>query len=384
MTDSQYLSLADIEAFDPRHRRTGGDFTHACCPLCGGSKKRDRAHQSLSYSEKTGAYRCYRCSATGTLKEFWRPSELPSFENKGRQSSYRSRTASLTARFAGSSSRSRIIPQSSGLDGELPVENETVGQAVTSPPSEKTLEQKIMEALGPSKLFPATDDPAATYLLDRGLSPQICHDAGVRFARSFYGRAAVAFAVREENGKLVALQGRYIDGKDNPRMRTLGNRGRGVFWSPGALNKDQVAVFVEAPIDALTLHVAGIPAIALCGSDGVPEWLLRRLAFRTDVVAAFDADEAGERASVKLATTLVRYGACVKRLRPIAGKDWNDVLRQDGMEQLQAQTDPLRCMSEPEDLVHWANYFNIPAEFLAMGREADEAIAARLNAAQYL
>jgi len=80
-------------------------------------------------------------------------------------------------------------------------------------------------------------------------------------------------------------------------------------------------VLIEAPIDALSLAVCGVPAVALCGCEGLPDWLRMRCAFQT-VIAAFDADDPGDEATRVL------------RLRPVGAKDWNAALLSRGADDL--------------------------------------------------
>ena len=65
------LTLSQLEAFDPRAPGKAGSQRRFLCPLCGEAKPRDSAHRSLSANLQNGAWTCFRCGATGKLKEFW-------------------------------------------------------------------------------------------------------------------------------------------------------------------------------------------------------------------------------------------------------------------------------------------------------------------------
>ncbi|MCE5199864.1 toprim domain-containing protein [bacterium] len=94
----------------------------------------------------------------------------------------------------------------------------------------------------------------------------------------------------------------------------------------------------EAPIDALSLALAQMPAIALCGTSGLPSWLVTRMAkpaapgrSRT-VYLAFDADPAGDAAAAKIEGQLSLVHCA--RLRPQSAKGWNAMLSTQGLDSL--------------------------------------------------
>jgi DNA primase len=99
---------------------------------------------------------------------------------------------------------------------------------------------------------------------------------------------------------------------------------------------------VEAPIDALSLAALGLPADATMGAENCPKWLIRRLAFR-EVFLAQDADQAGDDAAERMGGELQAFGARCSRLRPNAGKDWNELLQTQGSEAVRASLASIRA-----------------------------------------
>lgn len=297
------LSLAELEAFDPRapDRRPERRF---CCPLCGTAKPVDAAHRSLSLNMETGAWHCYRCGASGVLREKWTP--LPP---RARQRVALRRAFSVPERREGPSTEKAT-----------------------------TLQDRMKEA----RPQPLQGTPGAEYLAGRGIDPALAHRAGVRWTANWYGRPAVLFPLRDPDGKLVAAHGRHTDGRD-PKARTAGALRCGVFMTPGALEAAPLVV-VEGPMCALTLALVEVSALALCGTDA-PDWLSRRTAFRR-VLVATDADEAGDRAAEKLAERFGSLGAECQRLRPVGAKDWNDVLQAGGIDALRAALAPVLAGAE--------------------------------------
>ena len=301
--DRPILTLADLEAFDPQapDRRPERRF---CCPLCGTAKPIDARHRCLSLRVETGAWHCHRCDASGVLREKWAP--LPPRERQ---------RATVRRAFA--------LPSREAPD----------------PDKATSLRARLKEA----RLQSLEGTSGAAYLEGRGLDTHQAHQAGVRYSPSWHGRPAVVFPLRDRNGVLVAAHGRHTDGRDDPKAHTDGPKSAGAFATPGALDSVPL-VIVEGPMCALTLAQAGIPALALCGTDG-PEWLPRHTAFR-HVFLALDADAAGDKGAEKLADALRSLGALCERLRPEGVKDWNDLLTSAGPDALRAALAPVLAARE--------------------------------------
>lgn len=273
-----HLTLAELEMFDPASR-PGRRERRFCCPLpaCA-AKPRDANHRSLSLSLATGLWHCHRCGLSGCLDE----------------------------------------------DERQP------GRAAGDPRTPNQLSSAAARALGRDNSWsrhlrdsvPASNTPAEEYLLSRAIPLEVIQRAGVRYSPSFFGRAAVLFPLRDQAENIVAIHGRYID-REEPRMRTAGSKRDAIFDPLGAFRDAPVAV-AEAPIDALSLLVLGLPAVATCGTSW-PAWLPDRLS-RSHVFLAFDADVPGDIAAEHLRAALIARGALASRLRPYGGKDWNDSL----------------------------------------------------------
>lgn len=292
------LSLAELEANDPRAPQRERERRFLCI-YCGDGKPQDAAHRSLTANMESGAWNCKRCGATGKLREFW---------TEAAPVKARSRVRGSLRRAA--------VPTLAPIAPEPNVTNWRAG----------------LPALAPLR-----GTAGQEYLQKRGIACETAHAAGVRFARDFYGRAAVVFPIRDRASTLVAAQGRYLDACDNPKARTTGHKRDGVFHAPVCLNgrafapldKSTPAIIIcEAPIDALSIASAGYPAIALCGTTG-PDWLHLACGFRR-VLLAFDGDAAGDKAAGELSGVLSTFGASCERMRPENGKDFNEMLCNSG------------------------------------------------------
>lgn len=293
------LFLAELEAFDP-HSPQSASERRFCCPLCGEGKSRDATHRSMNVNVKTGAFVCQRCDARGKLADFWvgRPQINP-------RDSARQKLRRLT---------------------ELPELDDS-----SQPDAE--MQRKVDELREQlDRLQDLEETRGADYLIGRGISIEVARPSVAGFARSWYGRSAVVFPIQNQAGEIVAAQGRYVDGRDNPKTRTLGPKSQGIFVASGALEISPALIIAEAPIDALSLAVAGYPSVAMCGKNG-PAWL-PKFCYRKNVFLALDADNAGDEAAEKMTSLLQSFGANCHRLRPVDSKDWNEFLTSFGRDEL--------------------------------------------------
>ncbi len=196
------------------------------------------------------------------------------------------------------------------------------------PEREATAEDQmaLRAALRERKPLAGTD--AAEYLESRG----ICWDAAdandVRFHANWLGGGpAVLFALRDRKRAAVAAQGRFIAPHDpKTKTKSKGPVSLGVYATAGALDRmTQVVAIVEAPIDALTLAVCELPAIALCGASNRPAWLRRELYGRS-VILATDNDAAGDAAASDLKEWLNLRTRTSRLALPTGVKDVNELL----------------------------------------------------------
>mgnify|MGYP002787511601 CR=1 FL=1 len=317
-----FLSLDDLRA----HDLDGGRFGRWLCPLPACAEHTNPlAHRSLKLEDDSGLWYCHRCGAGGQLKEKWKEIEprRPWENRKAKAKAKRERRRAVALSIV-------------------------KGPLLEEPAA-------VFDVFRLGSLRPVAGSPGAAYLGGRGIDIELAHAAGVRFAPDYArrsaeegrpawsGAAAVVFPIRGRGGKMVAAQGRYLAPcGDGAKMTTFGPKSAGVFATPGALDTGGPVAVVEAPIDALSLAAVGLPAVSLCGTSGTPAWLRDALAWRP-VLLAFDADDAGDRASEAFAVELARVSmgrAQTFRLRPPAGlKDWNDVLQEHGVEGMRLHLD---------------------------------------------
>ncbi len=207
-------------------------------------------------------------------------------------------------------------------------------------PSEKSMELLQKEIQNNKPFVGSKSD---TYLQGRGIPTELAKACRVKHSDGWlfkdkqgkWNRSpAVVFPFFGKDGERKAAQGRRIEDWEGDTKITLGSKLLGIFSTPGALDSDYVAI-VEAPIDAMTLALCGMPALAIGGSSGIPEWLITRLArpiapgMSRTVYIATDADNPGDEAANKIGKTLQYVHAI--RLRPPV-KDWNEFLVKQGLQ----------------------------------------------------
>lgn len=285
------LSLAELDAHDQRPIVHGDERRYLCpLPACQ-AKTHTASHRCFCVNTESGVYICHRCQAKGLL------TDKRTFVKRDPRARLREAFSFRPEPQKGRAPTAALLPGM--LDGTVPLEG----------------------------------TPGAEYLAARGIDPRAAHECGALYHQSWFGRPAVVFPGRDDKGEVVVGVGRYVDGREEAgeaKVRTAGELRFGVFATPGAWKATPV-VLVEGGIDAIALHMAGIPAVAL-QHTGWPHWLRWKLGLKR-VALSLDSDEAGDEASVRLASELRRYGATVVRWRiPNAPgvKDWGDVAKEYG------------------------------------------------------
>lgn len=345
--NTQHLSMADLETFDSRSPNRGKERRFAC-PVCGRNKPIDAPHRSLAVNTENGSFFCHRCQTKGRLREFWDETRLIIPKKK--------------------KTRLKLISQFSL--------NENHPKKEDKERTENLLEK--MQRYQSEFLH----SPAEIYLLNRGISTDIGIKAGCGYAENWehwekkndkwqlQGRdKRVVFPIYDQAGKLIALHGRAIDEKHFASAKiTRGDKSQGLFLSDANVLNKQVIAVCEGAIDAMSLAVCGIPSVAMTGTTP-PDWFYRKMAFKK-ILLATDADEAGDKAALKLETELIARGAKVLRFRPKKVKDWGEVLEKIGENEMQLYLSAFQeSLSDSERAAGATSFFNHgktkAAEFVA-------------------
>ncbi len=181
-------------------------------------------------------------------------------------------------------------------------------------------------------------------LTRQGFSPELAEAAGllVRKERGFYDRFRdrVIFPITDRRGRVVAFGGRSLDGSgakylNSPETEVFSKRRTlyGYHLAREGIRREGRAVLMEGYMDVLTAHQFGVDcAVGSLGTALTPEQV-RLLADQAgEVVLAFDADSAGQRAARR---GLEVFGSLPCEVRVLAipeGKDPDEFLHRHGPE----------------------------------------------------
>jgi DNA primase len=129
-------------------------------------------------------------------------------------------------------------------------------------------------------------------------------------------RGRIIFPIYDESGRAVGFGGRtlgedlpkYLNTPDSPLFAKRKNL-YGLHMARKAIREADSTVVVEGYTDLLTLHQFGVRnAVATLGTALTPEHLLIMKRYSPNVVHVFDADEAGDRATLRALDLCLKTG----------------------------------------------------------------------------
>jgi DNA primase catalytic core len=145
---------------------------------------------------------------------------------------------------------------------------------------------------------------------------------------------SVVFPILDEHGNVAQMYGRKITPnlrEGTPLHLYLAGEHRAV-WNAAALRNQREWLLCESIIDGLTLWCAGFRNVTCAyGVNGFTDahWKLIEEVRPQRIVNCYDNDDAGNPAAAKLAPELAAKGIIVVRAKLPAGKDINDVAREN-------------------------------------------------------
>ena len=158
---------------------------------------------------------------------------------------------------------------------------------------------------------------------------EACHSRGLIYADDRLNAVFICRDAREHHA------GAEILGTAARPFRSMApgsRKARGGFWLPCDRNRPALVILTESAVDAISarsLRIEGtrehgaVVASAAGIASSVPPWIEEWKP--QAIICAYDADSAGDHAAEHLQISDPR----VKRLRPHAAKDWNEMLMRD-------------------------------------------------------
>lgn len=181
------------------------------------------------------------------------------------------------------------------------------------------------------KLYEGINDRAREYFASRGITQTAIDYFKLGYSANM---DMVIVPVHSPDGIPVGLVGRSVEGK---RFKNSNNlpRNKTMFNLHRAKRQGGTIIVVESSFDAIRLYESGFPnAVATLGGSLSPENLENLNKYASKIIIATDADEAGRKLGVQIATKLSRkevlwasyeYG----KVYPEGKKDMGDLTNEE-------------------------------------------------------
>lgn len=165
------------------------------------------------------------------------------------------------------------------------------------------------------------------YLVSRGITQEVCNEAGVRYLEE---EKAVAFCWRNPLGEVQAIKYRRVEDKIFYYEKG-GRRLNELLYNIDyvARHKCQTVVITEAEVDALSWQTLGRGAVAVGGSsfsEAQASLLIR--AGVSNLIISTDNDKVGVALAKKIYDKVKQYFTIYMVEYPDGCKDMNDFIRQ--------------------------------------------------------
>ena len=371
----QRSDIVEIIGAHVRLRRAGRNFV-GLCPF------HNEKTPSFSVNPERGFFHCFGCGAGGTVFNFLMKVEGLSFPEAIR---------SLATRYGVS------LPEQKH-DGPAAAERDAMAQAnqvaadffahVLWNTHDGELAREYLRSRGitteTAKTFLLGFSPARPASLAKALEKRGLTEAGIKAGvvkRDAMGlhdafRARVMFPIRDASGKVIAFGGRVLDARmpkylnspESPaysKARTL----YGLHEARQAIASQDRVIIVEGYFDVIALWQAGFrETVASCGTSLTVEQLRLLSRYTKNVMACFDGDDAGRKASLRALEIFLQAGLLGRGIFIPTGFDPDTLVRERGAASLE------ELIGASELLV---DYF-----LKEQAREARASISARARAAE--
>ena len=334
----QRADIVEVIGAHVRLKRTGRNFV-GLCPF------HQEKTPSFSVNAERGFFHCFGCNAGGSVFNFIMKIEGLTFPEAVRSLAQRYGIELPEEQSGGGLSKSER--------DSMYLANQTAAEFfshVLWKTPEGQQPREYLESRGISRetalAFSIGFAPARALALTRALERRGLREAGVKLglvkrdaegSRDMF-RARLMFPIRDVQGRVVAFGGRVLDDRQpkylNSPESPLYSKTRtiyGLYEARASIVAKDRAILVEGYIDAITLEQAGFKeAVAGCGTALTVEQL-RLLGRQTkNVIACFDGDDAGRKASLRALGIFLQAGLLGRGIFIPAGFDPDTFIRERG------------------------------------------------------
>lgn len=333
--------IVEVIGAHVRLRRTGRNFT-GLCPF------HDEKTPSFSVNSERGFFHCFGCGVGGTVFDFVMRHEGLTFPEA---------LESLARRFGVNLPQPEAGPAARASQNErnaLLAANQTAAEFyahVLWKSAEGGVAREYLKARG------ITDETAHTFMLGfaparpanlaASLHKRGLVDAGLKLGllkRDERGapydmfRARLMFPIRDPQGRVIAFGGRVIDDRlpkyINSAESSLYSKARtvyGLYEARAIITKADRAIIVEGYIDTIALAQAGFKeTIASLGTSLTVEQLRLLTRYTRNLIACFDGDAAGRKASMRALEVFLDAGLLGRGAFIPSGFDPDTLVRNRG------------------------------------------------------
>ena len=333
----QRSDIVEIIGAHVRLRRAGRNFV-GLCPF------HNEKTPSFSVNAERGFYHCFGCGAGGTVFNFIMKVEGLNFPEAIR---------SLAKRYGVSLPEQKNDGPAAAEREALALANQTAADFFAhvlwnTPDGE--LAREYLHSRGitteTARAFMLGFSPARPASLAKALEKRGLTDAGVRAGivkRDEMGlhdafRARIMFPIRDAQGKVIAFGGRVLDARmpkylnspESPaysKTRTL----YGLHEARQAIASQDRVIIVEGYFDVIALWQAGFrETVASCGTSLTVEQLRLLSRYTKNVMACFDGDDAGRKASLRALEIFLQAGLLGRGIFIPSGFDPDTLIRERG------------------------------------------------------